>query len=37
MNAQHGIYALGTPEHCFLELDLVDGVDPIELARAAAA
>jgi hypothetical protein len=36
MNAQHGIYALGTPEHCFLELDLVDGVDPIELVRAAA-
>lgn len=36
MNAQHGIYALGTPEHCFVELDLVEGADPADLVRAAA-
>jgi putative iron-dependent peroxidase len=36
MNAQHGIYALGTPEHCFVELSLAEGADPVELVRAAA-
>ena len=36
MNAQHGIFALGTPEHCFLELDLAGGQDPAELVRLAA-
>jgi putative iron-dependent peroxidase len=36
MNAQHGIYALGTPEHCFVELSLVEGADPVELVRTAA-
>src|ERR1700742_3591265 len=34
--AQHGIFALGTPEHCFVELDLRSGADPAELVRAAA-
>jgi putative iron-dependent peroxidase len=27
MSAQTGIYALGTPEHCFVELDLLPGAD----------
>lgn len=26
MTAQAGIFALGTPEHCFLEVDLLSGV-----------
>ncbi|SEP07066.1 putative iron-dependent peroxidase [Trujillonella endophytica] len=33
---QTGIFALGTPEHCYLEFDLVPGVAPEELVRAVA-
>src|SRR4051794_31358141 len=37
MHAQPGIFALGTTEHCYVELDLVAGRDPAELVRALAA
>src|SRR4051794_10848890 len=33
---QTGIFALGTPEHCYLELDLFSDVEPGELVRAVA-
>jgi putative iron-dependent peroxidase len=33
---QPGIFALGTPEHCYLELDLADGAAPVDLVRDAA-
>src|SRR4051795_4412325 len=33
---QTGIFALGTPEHCHLELDLFSDVEPGELVRAVA-
>jgi putative iron-dependent peroxidase len=33
---QPGIFALGTPEHCYLELDLEPGVGAAELVRAIA-
>ncbi|HET9076656.1 MAG TPA: Dyp-type peroxidase [Acidimicrobiales bacterium] len=33
---QPGIFALGVPEHCYLELDLVDGADPAALVRCLA-
>jgi porphyrinogen peroxidase len=33
---QPGIFALGTPEHCFLELDLLAGRTGEELVRAVA-
>ena len=36
MTAQPGIFALGTPEHCFLELDLEPGATGEELVRAVA-
>jgi putative iron-dependent peroxidase len=36
VNAQSGIFALGTPEHCFVEFDLRDGHDPQDLVRRAA-
>jgi putative iron-dependent peroxidase len=36
VNAQPGIFALGTPEHGYLEFDLTPDADPIELVRAAA-
>lgn len=37
MTAQPGIFALGTPEHCYLELDLQPGRTGIELVRSIAA
>ncbi|MGY1602152.1 Dyp-type peroxidase [Geodermatophilus sp. SYSU D00815] len=37
MTPQTGIFALGTPEHCYLELDLLPRVAPEELVRAVAA
>ncbi|MGY1617939.1 Dyp-type peroxidase [Geodermatophilus sp. SYSU D00691] len=37
MTPQTGIFALGTPEHCYLELDLLPGVSPEELVRAVAS
>jgi porphyrinogen peroxidase len=36
VNAQPGIFALGTPEHAYLEFDLAPGTPPVELVRAAA-
>jgi putative iron-dependent peroxidase len=33
---QTGIFALGTPEHCYLELDLLPMVEPDALVRAVA-
>lgn len=36
MTAQTGIFALGTPEHCYLELDLVPGAGPEDLVRGVA-
>jgi putative iron-dependent peroxidase len=35
VNAQPGIFALGTPEHGYLEFDLLDGARPIDLVAAA--
>jgi putative iron-dependent peroxidase len=35
--AQPGIFALGTTDHCYLELNLDPGRDPAELAAALAA
>ncbi len=37
MHAQPGIFALGTTDHCYLELDLTPGTEPAELARRLAA
>jgi putative iron-dependent peroxidase len=37
VTTQPGIFALGTPEHCFLELDLAGGRDPADLVRALAS
>ncbi|HET9689539.1 MAG TPA: Dyp-type peroxidase [Acidimicrobiales bacterium] len=37
MHAQPGIFALGAPEHCYLELDLATGVSGADLAGALAA
>jgi putative iron-dependent peroxidase len=37
VTAQPGIFALATPEHCYLELDLSSGATPAELVRALAA
>ncbi len=37
MHPQPGIFALGTVEHCYLELRLVEGRDPSDLVRALAA
>jgi putative iron-dependent peroxidase len=37
VNAQPGIFALGTPEHGYLEFDLRHGTEPAELVAAAAA
>lgn len=34
---QPGIFALGVPEHCYVELDLAAGADPAELVRRLAA
>jgi putative iron-dependent peroxidase len=34
---QPGIFALGTPEHCYLELDRHPDVPPADLVRAVAA
>jgi putative iron-dependent peroxidase len=34
VTSQPGIFALGTPEHCYLELDLVPGTTPEALVRA---
>jgi putative iron-dependent peroxidase len=36
VTAQPGIFALGTPEHCYLELALVPDADPVELVRGLA-
>lgn len=36
MTPQTGIFALGTPEHCYLELDLEPGTPPADLVRAVA-
>ena len=36
VHAQTGIFALGTIEHCYLELDVVGGVDPADLVRILA-
>ena len=35
--AQPGIFALGTTDHFYVELDLVPGVQPLDLVRALAA
>lgn len=35
-HSQPGIFALGVPEHCYIELDMVDGADPAVLARRLA-
>jgi putative iron-dependent peroxidase len=37
MQPQPGIFALGAPEHCFVEFDLADGADPADLIRTLAA
>ena len=37
MQAQPGIFALGVPEHCYIELDLRPGTDPSDLVRRLAA
>jgi putative iron-dependent peroxidase len=34
---QAGIFALGTASHCYLELDLVDGAQPLDLVRGVSA
>lgn len=34
--AQFGIFAVGTPSHCYLEFAIRDGVDPQDLVRAVA-
>ena len=36
MNAQPGIFALGTPEHGYLEFDLTPDAEPADLVTAAA-
>ncbi|MDT4911459.1 MAG: porphyrinogen peroxidase [Pseudonocardiales bacterium] len=36
VTAQPGIFALGTPEHCYLELDLSPAAAPVDLVRALA-
>lgn len=36
MGAQPGIFALGPPEHCFMELDLLAGADPAVLVETLA-
>jgi porphyrinogen peroxidase len=36
MSAQPGIFALGTPEHGYLEFDLRPGARPVDLVTAAA-
>jgi putative iron-dependent peroxidase len=36
VNAQPGIFALGTPEHGYLEFDLSHDAEPVDLVRAAA-
>lgn len=36
MTPQPGIFAVGTPEHCYLELDLAPGAGPRDLARVLA-
>lgn len=36
MTAQPGIFALGIPEHCYVEFDLRAGVDPTDLVRRVA-
>lgn len=36
MKPQSGIFAFGTSEHCYVELDLVDGASPAGLARRLA-
>ena len=36
VNAQPGIFALGTPEHAYLEFDLRPGARPVDLVAAAA-
>jgi putative iron-dependent peroxidase len=36
VTSQTGIFALGTPEHCYLELDLVEGARPADLVRGVA-
>jgi putative iron-dependent peroxidase len=36
VTTQPGIFALGTPEHCYLELDLEPGTTPEGLVRAVA-
>jgi putative iron-dependent peroxidase len=36
VSAQPGIFALGTSEHSYLELDLLAGASPADLVRAAA-
>jgi putative iron-dependent peroxidase len=36
VTAQPGIFALGTPEHCYLELDLAPDAAPGDLVRALA-
>jgi putative iron-dependent peroxidase len=37
VHAQPGIFALGTTDHCYVELNLDAGHDPIELVTALAA
>lgn len=37
MNAQPGIFALGTPEHGYLEFDLAPDAEPVDLVAAATA
>ena len=37
MSAQPGIFALGTSEHSFFELDLLPGASPADLVTAAVA
>lgn len=36
MTPQPGIFAVGAPEHCYLELDAVPGSEPTELVGALA-
>ncbi|HVU90692.1 MAG TPA: Dyp-type peroxidase [Jatrophihabitans sp.] len=36
MTTQPGVFALGTPEHCYLELDLSSGRSPVELVTRLA-
>ncbi|WP_433276901.1 Dyp-type peroxidase [Pseudonocardia xinjiangensis] len=37
VNAQPGIFALGTPEHGYQEFDLLPGAQPVDLVTAAAS